>query len=60
MRGAVALDQLRVEMSPQADDPEHDLRQLICYHLLTAAANCRRVGEARAARDRTAAAKAKP
>jgi hypothetical protein len=51
MRAAAKLDELRAEIKPTPEDPHHDLRELICYHLLTAANNTRRIGEALAARE---------
>ena len=51
MRAAAEMDEIRVEMKPTSEDQHHDLRELICYHLLTAVKHARHIGESLAARE---------
>jgi len=57
LKAAQELERLRLSVKPlTVDNPERDLRSLVCYHLAVAAHNCLRIAEARAARERDAAA----
>lgn len=59
MRMAAQCAEMSKAIASNNGDPHKDFLGLTRYHLLSAAANLRRLGEAQAARDRAAAAEGK-